>query len=72
MDATPLEQVLVMAVAINETGEFKVCPVTGAVTVTVASAGDGRSATSKRKQERLFITPPSHRCPWNHRGKVDS
>src|SRR6266567_4478640 len=61
VDATPVEQVLVAEVATNETGEFKVAPVTGDVTVTVANAGDARNATSGSKQGNAFITPPIHR-----------
>jgi hypothetical protein len=61
MEATPFAQVVVVALAIKETGEVTVAPLFGLVTVTVAKAGaaNDRTIQNRRIQTRewmVFIT----------------
>jgi hypothetical protein len=50
MDATPFEQVVVLAVATNLTGDVSVDPLNGLVTVTVAQVALARAKMNKTQQ----------------------
>jgi hypothetical protein len=58
MEATPLVQVVVEALATNCTGEVTVESLVGLVTVTVANAGDTSARSAKRIRGRDFMMPP--------------
>jgi hypothetical protein len=62
MEATPLAQVLVVAVATYWTGELTVAPLAGLVTVTVAKAG-AAVVSSARRQERIFTGGGPRKLP---------
>jgi hypothetical protein len=49
IEATPLEQVVVVALATYEIGEVTVEPLLGLVTVTVAKAGSALSSKAHRE-----------------------
>jgi len=64
MEATPLAQVLVVAVATYWTGELTVAPLAGLVTVTVAVAKVGAAVVSSaRRQERIFTGGGPRKLP---------
>jgi hypothetical protein len=63
MEATPLEQVVVVAEATNCTGDVTVELLVGLVTVTVAKAGDTNARdtnarSARRIEGRYFMLPP--------------
>jgi hypothetical protein len=59
MDATPLEQVLVVAVATYCTGELTVAPFAGLLTVTLANAGVASVTRINVAMYGFFIILPS-------------
>jgi hypothetical protein len=56
IDATPLEQVVVVAVATYGTGELTVAPLFGLVTVTLAKTGAANDRTTQRREWIVLIT----------------
>src|ERR1700744_532412 len=59
MEPTPLEQVVVVAVATKETGDVTVAPLLGLVTVTVANAGAANDKSTQAMVRMVLITSPS-------------
>jgi hypothetical protein len=59
IDATPFEQVLVVAVATYCTGELTVSAFAGLLTVTFASAGAAKATRIIEVKQLLFISLPS-------------
>jgi hypothetical protein len=59
MDATPLEQVVVVAVATYGTGELTVSPFVGLLTVTLAKAGAANIKSARTTEWKVFMTLPS-------------
>jgi hypothetical protein len=58
MEATPLVQVVVVALAWNFTGDVTVALLDGVVTLTVANAGVTNAMSAKRIRGRDFMMPP--------------
>jgi hypothetical protein len=58
MEATPLAQVVVVALATNCTGEVTVALFVGLVTATVANAGDTNVMNTRRREGEYFMMPP--------------
>jgi hypothetical protein len=63
IDATPFEQVVVVAVATNATGEETVEPLFGLVTVTLAKTGAANDKTKQTRKRVILMTVPST-CVW--------
>jgi len=59
MDATPFEQVVVVAVATYGTGEVTVSPFVGLLTVTLAKAGAANIKSDRTTEWKVFMTLPS-------------
>jgi hypothetical protein len=59
MDATPFEQVVVVAVATYGTGELTVSPFVGLLTVTLARAGAANIKSVKTTEWNVFMALPS-------------
>jgi hypothetical protein len=59
MDATPFEQVVVVAVATYCTGELTVSPFVGLVTVTLAKAGAANIKSATTTEWKFFMALPS-------------
>jgi hypothetical protein len=72
MDATPFEQVLVVAVATYWTGELTVAPFAGLLTVTLANAGVASVTRINVAMKKFSKIVPSGTCfiprflPWTN------
>jgi hypothetical protein len=58
MEATPFEQVLVVALAAYVTDEPTVSPFHGLLTATVANAGAAKNRKRNRTEKDVFMSPP--------------
>ena len=60
MDATPLEQVLLVPEAVYWTGEVTVAPLAGLLTLTLAAAKGRSEKTKQRMSKGCFTKSPQY------------